>query len=53
MMQLFDIFRYVLIGNCRKMKAGNGFLFDIQAKSNNELLRKVHQVNVENAKSSK
>lgn len=35
------------------MKTCNGFLFDIQAKSNNELLRKVHQVKVENAKSLK
>ncbi len=35
------------------MKTGNGFLFDIQAKSSNELLRKMHQVKVENAKSSK
>jgi len=35
------------------MKTSNGFMFDIQAKSSNELLRKVHQVKVENAKSSK
>lgn len=35
------------------MKKGNGFLFDIQAKSSNELLRKMHKVKVENEKSSK
>ncbi|RHN51736.1 hypothetical protein MtrunA17_Chr6g0472181 [Medicago truncatula] len=35
------------------MKTGNGFLFDIQAKYSNELLRKMNQIKVENAKSSK